>query len=66
MNKKLDELTKEKEKSKTKSKETYGLEFVPSKETLDAMKEANDIAEGKIHVNGYKNFKEMWDDLIGN
>lgn len=65
---KLNEVTKEKKKSmnkSTKHRETYGLPFVPSQETLDAMQEADDIMSGKIQVKGYSSFEEMWDDLIG-
>ena len=50
--------------SENKSAETYGLEFVTSNETLDAMKEADDILTGKKDVKGYRSFNEMLDDLI--
>lgn len=63
----LNEITKEKKKpvnKLNKNKETYGLEFVPNKKTLDAIKEAEDIISGKINAKTYSSFEEMWDDLI--
>ena len=67
MNKRLNEVTKQKKQisDRTNKKETFGLEFVPSQETLDAMQESRDILDGKIQVKGYSSFDEMWDDLIG-
>lgn len=65
MKKELTEVTKQKKSTQKVKKDTYGLDFVPSEETIQAMKEAKDIASGKIQVKGYSSFQEMWDDLIG-
>ena len=56
----LEEVTKEKEKAK--SKETYGLEFVPSQETLDAIEEAKYLS--RTSNGAYDNFDEFWKDLM--
>lgn len=45
--------------------DNYGSEFIPNKETLDAMKEARDIASGKIKTEIYKTFDDMWSDICG-
>lgn len=62
----LDEVTKEKEREKkktlAKSKETYGLEFIPSKETLDAIEDAIELS--KTEDGAYDNFDDLWKDLM--
>lgn len=54
--------TKKKER-KTKRKETYGLEFVPNQETLDALDEGDAIARGEMSGTVYHSFEEMWSDI---
>lgn len=67
----LDEFTsKEVEKDKPKKipkkdRETYGLEFVPNQETLDALDEGNAIARGEKSGTIYHSFEEMWSDICG-
>ena len=62
----LDEITAtagvEKNKIKNGSKETYGLEFVPSKETLDSIKDA--IVMSKTSDGAYDTFEDLWKDLM--
>lgn len=62
----LDEITAtagvEKNKIKNKSKETYGLEFVSSKETLDSIKDA--IMLSKTSDGSYDKFEDLWKDLM--
>ena len=45
--------------------DNYRSEFIPNQETLDAMKEARDIASGKIKTKTYKTFDDMWSDICG-
>lgn len=45
--------------------DNYRSEFTPNQETLDAMKEARDIASGKIKTKTYKTFDDMWSDICG-
>lgn len=67
----LDEFTsKEVEKEKTKkvskmSRETYGLEFVPNQETLDALDEVEAMSKGEVSGTVYHSFEEMWSDICG-
>ena len=65
----LDEITAtagvEKNKIKNKSEETSELEFVPSKETLNACAEIQDMISGNIPKNIYHSFDEMWSDICG-
>lgn len=35
----------------------------PSKETIEALKEANDIISGKVKSKGYHNIKKLFEDL---
>lgn len=43
----------------------YISEFIQNRETLDAMKEAMDIASEKIKTKTYKTFDNMWSDICG-
>lgn len=67
----LDEFTsKEVEKEKTKkvskkNRETYGLEFVPNLETLDALDEVEAMSNGEVFGTVYRSFEEMWSDICG-
>lgn len=36
----------------------------PSKELLEALKEANDIRNGKIKTKGYRNVSQMFEDIL--
>ncbi len=36
----------------------------PSKELLEALKEANDIRNGKIKTKGYRNVSRMFEDIL--
>lgn len=45
--------------------DNYRSEFTPNQETLDAMKEARDIAYGKIKTKTYKTFDDIWSDICG-
>lgn len=45
--------------------DNYISEFIQNQETLDAMKEAEDIASGKIKTKTYKTFDDMWSDICG-
>ena len=56
--------TKKKER-KIKKKETYGLEFVPNQETLDALDEVEAMSRGEIDSKVYHSFEEMWSDICG-
>ena len=54
-----------KKKETTKKKETYGLEFVPNQETLDALDEVEAMSRGEIDSKVYHSFEEMWSDICG-
>ena len=41
-------------------------EFVPNKETIDAMIEGEQIATNEITTKSYKTFDDMWSDICGN
>ena len=60
----LDEVTAEKQKEKTNktSDKTYGLEFVPSEDTVASIKEA--IKLSKTSDGAYDNFEDLWKDLM--
>lgn len=45
--------------------DNYRSEFIPNQETLDAMKEARDIASGKIKTKTYKTFDDIRSDIYG-
>lgn len=54
-----------KKKETTKKKETYGLEFIPNQETLDALDEVEAMSRGEIDSKVYHSFEEMWSDICG-
>ena len=58
----VNEVTKEKKRVRA---DTCGLPFVPSDETLAAIQELRDAADGKVVLQTYSSFDEMWNDING-
>ena len=63
MRKNINEITDQVDK--VKEKEKFGLEFVPSKETLDACHEIQDMINGELPKKTYHSFEDMWSDICG-
>jgi hypothetical protein len=60
--KNLSEVTKEKEKIKTKTVTKSDLEFIPNEETLNAIKEAR-ILSSTVQ-DAFDNFDDLWKELM--